>query len=129
VVIVLVTISLSLYLSGALTVFTCRSYRLGVVAALLALCFSSSSANVAGVLVQPSQVRLEQYMGGNSVVLWSLPAPSPFAGTSCQSFTFGGPTAEISRVWALVLAAKIANRAFVVQFNTSNCTPVSVALD
>lgn len=91
------------------------------------VCGTPAIANVAGVVIQPAQVRVEQYIGSH-VAIWPLPA-SPFPGTSCNSFNFNGPATEVSRVFALVLAAKSSNRSFIVYYNTTNCAPVSVAMD
>lgn len=101
-----------------------RKLRLSIVAILTSFGLSNAFADLTGLSAIPSNWRLQDYVGG-AIYLY-------YTGSSCTSglLFLSAPTeAERNRLWALILAAKLSNRAVFVYYDSANCAISSFGMD
>jgi hypothetical protein len=88
-----------------------------VTSCLVATASIAAHADIVEVSVTPSSWKLENYIG-DSVVLWGTPSPCPPG----QLILPGTATADDKkRLWAVVLAAKVAEQPVFVRYDTLTC--------
>jgi hypothetical protein len=90
---------------------------------------SSSFATVQLISAVPTSWRLQDYVG-SVVTVWFTPSPCTYGNLALPS---GSTQAEINRFWALILGAKLSNRAVYVYYDDaaapSSCIVTSFGMD
>ncbi|AXI01490.1 hypothetical protein [Aquirhabdus parva] len=86
---------------------------------------SFANAAVVSLSAVPTGWRLQNYTAGN-VVVWYTAAATPCV--NGQLMMPANSESERNRFWALILAAKVANRSVYVEYDDTTCKIISFAM-